>query len=126
MYQYSARAYRVVDGDTIYAELDLGFGMMMGNNRMPFKIRVADCYAPELNAKDEAVREKAKEAKAFVENAVFELSSFDLVVVSRKTRTGKEKATFGRWVADVYYKREGKWRNLAEDLIYAGLATREP
>jgi|694.fasta_scaffold03931_6 micrococcal nuclease len=44
MYEYQAKVTRVVDGDTIEAEVDLGFHI-----KMNMKIRLAGINAPEMN-----------------------------------------------------------------------------
>ncbi len=44
MYDYQAKVLRVIDGDTIDAEVDLGFHI-----KMVMKIRLAGINAPEMN-----------------------------------------------------------------------------
>jgi endonuclease YncB( thermonuclease family) len=116
---------RAVDGDTFYVILDLGFGIMFGNERAPQRLRLADYNAPEKNAEDEEVRAKAMEAMKFV--AQFE--GQEVQVRTRKTRKGKERQTFGRYVADVAVSWElqpGKirWVDLAELMMDKGLVER--
>jgi micrococcal nuclease len=47
MYEYKAKIIRVIDGDTIDAEVDLGF-----NIKMVMKIRLAGINAPEMNTQE--------------------------------------------------------------------------
>ena len=44
MYYYKVKNFRVVDGDTIDADIDLGFNLTFHR-----KIRLKDVYAPELS-----------------------------------------------------------------------------
>jgi micrococcal nuclease len=122
MYEYRAKMVRAVDGDTYDVILDLGFGIMFGNERDPKRLRLADYNAPEKNAKDEDVRAKAMEATEFA--AQFE--GQEVQVQTRKTRKGKERQTFGRYVADVAVSWEiqpGKtrWTDLATIMLEKGL-----
>jgi len=114
-YQYKADVVRVVDGDTYEANVDLGFKVVLG-----VTLRLADYDTKELRDKDEESRAKAKEAKEWVEGMVLDKP---VVVITRKTRAGKERRTFGRYVSEVYYEGvEGTWHNLGEDLHARGLA----
>lgn len=92
MYEYKATIVRVVDGDTYDMNVDLGFSVTMG-----MRVRLADVDTPELNSQDEEERKKALEAKEFV--AQYE--GHEVTIKTRMTRAGKERQTFGRYVADV-------------------------
>jgi micrococcal nuclease len=61
-YIYNAKIINVVDGDTIDLDIDLGF-----YSHTMQRIRLSGLDTKELNSKDEAERELAKTAKAFVE-----------------------------------------------------------
>jgi len=97
VFQYPARLQRVVDGDTVYAELDLGFHM-----RAVQSIRLADINAPELFRGDVGERKQGELARQF-------LSS--LISAAEKTHadqewpfiveTGKDQS-FGRWVGTIW------------------------
>lgn len=126
-YQYSALGHHVVDGDTIDVELDFGFRL-----RQEMRLRLAGIDTPEMNSEDEEDRERAYRAKKFVEEALFKVTVIDenrnsveardLVVKTIKTRAGKEKQTFGRYVAEVYVLIRGKWIFLNQALVDEGLA----
>jgi micrococcal nuclease len=128
-YQYAAEAVRVVDGDTIDVILDFGFSL-----KQKMRLRLSGIDTPELNSKDEEERAKAQLAKAFVKKAVFIdgaaesedglYHSRELIVKTIKTRSGKERQTFGRYVAEVYIKDDnGFWYQLNEMLVHKKLAT---
>lgn len=121
-YEYAAEAVYVVDGDTIDVVLDFGFSL-----KQKMRLRLAGIDTPELRSKDEAEREKAQHAKFFVKNALFYDDNFeesvDLIVKTLKTKSGKERQTFGRYVAEVFFRREGgEWESLTELLVAEGLA----
>lgn len=99
----SALITRVVDGDTVDADIDLGLDV-----HMRARIRVRGIDTPELNSSDPAEREKALKAKKFVEEAVLGKQ-----VVLRLSGKGK----YGRLLADIEY--EGK--SLVKELLDSGL-----
>jgi micrococcal nuclease len=89
MYEYRAKLLRVVDGDTVDLQVDLGFRILHN-----IRVRLAGIDTPEIFGKTTpGEREKGLEAKAYVEAA---LTSIDLVI--RTNKTGK----YGRWIADIY------------------------
>jgi micrococcal nuclease len=107
MYTYNANVIRVVDGDTVELNIDLGFRMWMRAN-----CRFYGINAPELHATDEAVREKAKEAKAFVEA--------ELKVGDRVSVLSKKLDKYGRPLVRIFYGEEAKCLN--DEMIEKSLA----
>lgn len=100
MYEYKAMLKRVIDGDTIDVLVDLGFSITM-----EMRLRLADVDTPELRSQDESERDKAQAAKKFVEDFIGEHGM--LVITTHKTAAGKERTTFGRYVADVWVVQPG-------------------
>jgi endonuclease YncB( thermonuclease family) len=111
-FTYFAKLNRVIDGDTLLIEFDVGFFITLKE-----KVRLIGINALEINTAE------GKKAKAFVEK---ELEDANLIVETRK----KEK--FGRFLAFVYYSkqhedfediiRHGKLLNA--ELVKAGLAVK--
>ena len=64
MYTYSVKIVKIVDGDTVDVDIDLGFGVWLHNQR----IRLSGIDAPESNSKDILERACAKAAKERVES----------------------------------------------------------
>ncbi len=62
MFDYNAKVLRVVDGDTVEVELDLGFHIKYKNT-----VRLAGINTQEINDKDPVKRTLARDAKYFVE-----------------------------------------------------------
>jgi micrococcal nuclease len=125
-YQYSAEAVRVIDGDTIDVVLDFGFSL-----KQKMRLRLAGIDTPELRSKDEDERARAQEAKKYVMGKLFgpdgdpnDPKPVPLVVNTLKTRSGKERQTFGRYVAEVYFLESDSWVQLNERLVIRELAVR--
>ena len=87
LFTYKAAVERVVDGDTIIAKIDLGFG-----NQCREYLRFRGIDAPEIDTQE------GKKAKEFV---VKELAKVDHVIL---TSTKSDK--YGRYLADIFYGTE--------------------
>ena len=111
-YTFFAELDRVVDGDTIVVNADLGFFI-----KLNVKLRLAGINAQPITT------EEGKQAKSFIEK---ELKGCNLVIETRK----KEK--YGRYLAYIYYHSEKKdfedilryGKLLNEELVKNGFANR--
>ena len=114
MYTYTATVSRIVDGDTIYVDVELGFFL-----RQHMKLRLAGINTPEIRGSE---REAGLQAKVFVERAI----PVGTRVVIKTSKLGK----YGRYIADVYYSADTEdphkilhhGHHLNQDLLNAGLA----
>tara|TARA_Y100000593_G_C4163038_1_gene263019 strand:- start:214 stop:546 length:333 start_codon:yes stop_codon:yes gene_type:complete len=107
MYEYKAIITKVYDGDTLTADVDLGFKMWAKK----IKLRLIGVDTPEIRTKDP--KEKALAIKA--RDRVRELClGKEVVIVTRK------KGKYGRWLASVYI--EDGDLDMATFLIKEGLA----
>ena len=104
MFRYYAKLVRVVDGDTIDVELDHGFSI-----KHIIRLRLAGIDTEELNDPNTENRVLALAAKRFTQE---QLENRILIIQTLKTKSGKERETFGRYVALVYY----------DDLIEQGVS----
>lgn len=102
MYQYTARIDRVIDGDTIVVDVDLGFYIWMKN----LHLRLYGINAPE---KSDPSGWRA--ATDFVSEFVSEFPTFVINVY------GQDK--YGRWLAEILDPRGG---SLNKSLVDNGLA----
>ena len=108
-YTYKAKILRVIDGDTIEAELDIGFCLTFRT-----KLRLLGVNSPEIHAKDEAIRKKAQESRNFTEKTLLDQEVF--------ITTSKFDA-FGRYLATVFVKTyEGTWVDFNKILLDGGYA----
>lgn len=108
MYQYKCTIKRVVDGDTIIADIDLGFSCSLNN----VSIRVLNIDAPETRTKDPIEKEAGLRTKARVEE-LLPVGSEAIV------NTVIEKEKFGRILGD--FLIDGK-ESLGHILVAEGLA----
>jgi micrococcal nuclease len=97
---------KVVDGDTVDLDLDLGFSITLRQ-----RVRLYGIDAPEVRTKDPIEKAKGLASQAFV-SQWFERGGDVLV------RTSKEEK-YGRMLADCY--REGE-PSLCTELLERGLA----
>ena len=110
LWHYRAKVGRVIDGDTIDAVIDVGFGIEV-TERLRFK----GIQAPEIFGKptDDPDYKRGMEAKHFVERRLAENDGQFEVITSKR---GKWR----RWLADLHLPDAG--RTLSEELIDQGLA----
>lgn len=111
--EYKAKLVRVVDGDTLVLNFDLGFKIHVEQH-----VRLLGINTPELIGEQHEAGKLAKQAVVeALEHAVG-----DLVV---KTHKPAKKDKYGRYVAEVFYVDTlGSIVNLNEWLVAQGLAER--
>ena len=68
MYEYSAKIRRVVDGDTVDVDIDLGFGVILSNQR----IRLYGIDTPESRTRDPIEKVFGKMAGSFLKDKLGE------------------------------------------------------
>lgn len=109
---------KVVDGDTIDFQVDLGFRMTTEQ-----RFRLLGVDTPELRSRDIKERSAAREAKRFVEEWLVDHKShaaeerFPWLLQTRKADS------FGRWLAVVHC---GEGHSLTQDLLDNGHAVEYP
>ena len=86
MYEYNCKIVRVVDGDTVDVDIDLGFDTWRRGER----IRLYGIDTPECRTRDADEKAAGFLAKEFVEDT--------LHVGETYTLTTKEKGKFGRYL----------------------------
>lgn len=93
MYQYKVKKInRVIDGDTIDVDIDLGFGITYSH-----RVRLKGINAPETKTKDLAEKEKGTEVKAWLK---------------------KELSREGEWVIET--TKEDKYGRILGTLYFVG------
>jgi len=92
--EYTCRIVRVIDGDTIVVDIDLGYGLWQVGE--PLRLRGID--AAEANDPDPRLRALAKYQRDFVAN---QLSVGEVYLFrSYKTKRGDERDKYGRYVVE--------------------------
>src|SRR6056300_1434566 len=89
MYEYDCRIKRVVDGDTVDVDIDLGFGTWRCGER----IRLYAVDTPECRTRDAQEKAAGLLAKKFVEDALHVGGTYRLQT--------KEKGKFGRYLGTI-------------------------
>lgn len=114
MYTYCATLERIIDGDTLELNIDLGFEVWIKT-----RVRLAGIDSPETFGvkKESEEYQRGMLAKQFVENWFASLGTEKFVVISEKT---KEK--YGRWIVRIM--SEDNTKILNEDIVTAGHAVR--
>lgn len=111
LYNYKATVKRIIDGDTLVADIDLGFNHSI--NDKPLRFYGINC--PEKTLK--ATRKEGLEALAYVESKLQPGDTF--FIRSIKDETGK----YGRPLAILLYENEnGDLNNLNKELYEKGFA----
>jgi micrococcal nuclease len=118
VYEYNVTVKKVVDGNTLDVDVDLGFGV-----KITQRLRLARIDAYETRAIKGTTPEDKKmgmEAKQFV---IDTLSGKTISIMTKKDRTGK----YGRFIVEVFYFRdedniEEAEINLNDKLVELGYA----
>lgn len=94
LYTYKCRVSRVIDGDTVVADIDLGFHIAMQR-----VVRLLDYNAPEIGGHAKTPEELA-EGKRAAANLSELVTGHDLIVQTRLDRTDKYGRVLGRFWRD--------------------------
>ena len=90
MYEYNCKIVRVIDGDSIILDIDLGFSHFIHNE----SIRLYGVDCPECRSRDKEEKAAGLLAKEFVEDALHVGGIYRLQT--------KEKGKFGRYLGTIY------------------------
>lgn len=116
MYEYKAEIVRVIDGDTVVFNIDLGFNTWIRNE----SVRFAFINAPESRTRDLVEKEKGLAAKAFVQE---EINKCVEAKGNFTLKTYKYSGKFGRYIAEVNcHYPNGTTVNLNDLLVETGHA----
>lgn len=113
LYWYRGKVLRVVDGDTLDVEFDLGM-----NTFVRERVRLAGIDTPEIFGmkKESEEFKRGMEAKAFVEERLM-----DKVIWIHTYKDDKGK--YGRYLADLFFQdADGKHVSICQLLLEDGLA----
>lgn len=113
MYKYNAKVIKIVDGDTVDLEIDLGFKLYTLQ-----RCRLDGIDAPELTSKDKDKKELAQKVKKYL---IEKLIGKTILVETKK------QGKFGRYLVKIWiYKDIEKLileeKSINQDLIDKGYA----
>ena len=113
MYEYKANLVKVVDGDTVDVDIDLGFGVWLKDER----VRIMGIDTPESRTSDKVEKLFGIAAK----NRVIALLGENVVLKTFAAKDGEDmKGKFGRILGDFYIGQDKKL--LTEIMIDEGHA----
>jgi len=115
MYEYRCKLVKVVDGDTVDVDIDLGFGVWLKNER----VRIMGIDTPESRTSDRVEKLFGLAAKKRLK----ELLGKDPVLKTQVGKGGEDmKGKFGRILGDftVYDGANDRWCCATEVLIQEG------
>ena len=108
MYEYNCNIVKVVDGDTVDVDIDLGFGMWLKNER----IRLYGIDTPESRTRDPEEKQAGLYAKKVVQDYLPKNKPATLVTI--KDKGGKFGRTLGKFKIK---EKDNKWFWLHETMI---------
>jgi len=93
MYEYKCKILRVVDGDTVDVDIDLGFGIVLSNER----VRIMGIDTPESRTRDEVEKKFGLASK----NRLKSLLGKTGILKTQINKNGEDmKGKFGRILGD--------------------------
>ena len=110
MFEYKVHLIKVVDGDTVDLEVDLGFGMIFQE-----RFRLYGIDAPETRTRNKEEKAKGMAAKAWIRD-LLNNNPDSLFIRTHKDRKGK----FGRYLCEIFYGK--KQININQLMIRKGHA----
>ena len=109
LYYYRAKIISVYDGDTCRADIDLGMGIWVRNE----KLRLLRINAPEMRGEEKA---EGKVSRDFLRELILGQEVF---IQTWKDRRGK----YGRFLAEIWLEEApDRWININDRLVDAGQA----
>ena len=108
LYFYRAKIVSVYDGDTCRADIDLGMGIWLRNE----KLRLLRINAPEMRGEE---KEAGRVSRDFLREQILNQTLF---IQTHKDKRGK----YGRYLAEIWMEEDGKWVNINDRMVEAGQA----
>jgi len=91
MYEYRCKVVKIIDGDTVDVDIDLGFGVWLHKER----VRLYGIDTPESRTRDLEEKKYGLAAKAFLTGM---LDDDQIILKTHKDKTGK----FGRILGELW------------------------
>ncbi|MEM6668731.1 MAG: thermonuclease family protein [Pseudomonadota bacterium] len=111
LYLYRADITRVIDGDTVVADIDLGFNTWRRDERL----RLARIDAPEKDVEPKAAAEATKALRDLVEGR-----QLYICTIKARRSDNETRGSFGRYLVEVHVG--GDHRNVNDWMIERGFA----
>jgi len=105
MYQYKVSVVKVVDGDTLDVNIDLGFGMTYKKQR----VRMMGIDTPESCTRDKVEKLFGKASKKHLKKLLESAESISLI--------SHDKGKFGRILGEIYIHNDDAELNVNQKMI---------
>ena len=105
MYQYKVSVVKVVDGDTLDVDIDLGFGMTYKKQR----VRMMGIDTPESRTRDKVEKLFGKASKKHLKKLLESADSISLI--------SHDKGKFGRILGEIYIHNDDAELNVNQKMI---------
>ena len=119
MYEYRCKVIKVIDGDTVDVDIDLGFDIMLRDER----VRIMGIDTPESRTRDKVEKKFGLASKARLKELIGGKSGPILKIqINKKGEDMRGK--FGRVLGDfdVYCAKTDSWRPATQILVEEGHA----
>ena len=119
MYEYRCKVLKVVDGDTVDVDIDLGFGIVLKDER----VRLMGIDTPESRTRDKVEKEFGNASKKRLKEMLDNKSG--PILKTQINKKGEDmKGKFGRILGDftVYHAQTDSWRLVTEIMVEEGHA----
>ncbi len=115
MYEYRVKILKVIDGDTVDVDIDLGFGVTLTDER----VRIMGIDTPESRTRDKVEKVFGKAAKKALQDMLGKTS----ILKTQINRDGEDmKGKFGRILGDFIVDRNGQSISVVKALVEDGHA----
>ena len=117
MYEYKCKILKVVDGDTVDVDIDLGFGIWQKDER----VRIMGIDTPESRTRDKVEKKFGLASKDKLKSLLGKTG----ILKTQINKKGEDmKGKFGRILGDfkIYFPAYDRWSTLTESLIKEGHA----
>ena len=115
MYEYRAKILKVIDGDTVDVDIDLGFGVVLTDER----VRMMGIDTPESRTRDKVEKTFGKASKA----RLIEILGEDTILQTQINKDGEDmKGKFGRILGDFQIEVDGETKLATQMLVEEGHA----
>jgi micrococcal nuclease len=113
LYEYRCNVVRVIDGDTVVVDIDLGFDVVLRDQH----IRIRHIDTPEVRTRDLVEKEKGLEAKARAEELLPVGSSQYMFSRSYNSSSGKYGRIIGDFLLIYYVEGDVKYKKFYSEIM---------
>jgi len=115
MYEYRAKILKVIDGDTVDVDIDLGFGVVLTDER----VRMMGIDTPESRTRDKIEKKFGLASKARLK----EILGNETILQTQINKNGEDmKGKFGRILGDFQIELDGETKLATQVLVEEGHA----